>query len=151
MFDIGFWELAVIAVVALIVIGPDKLPEVARTAGKWVGRTRRFINQVKSDIDREIKQDELRSILKKESGLDEIKEILGTDLDTNQYSFEEEKDYLVGAIDDARGQSDSVMQSNSVIEKQPDLNMNVPANADNDDEGSTDSLDPDKTVKHEQT
>lgn len=145
MFDIGFWELAVIAVVGLIVIGPDKLPEVARTAGKWVGRTRRFINQVKSDIDREMRQDELREILKKEAGLDEIKQLLNTDLDTSQYSFEEEKDYLVGAIDDLKA------ESGSAIEQQPDIQMGAPANADNDDEGSTDSPDLDKTVKHGRT
>ncbi|HEB86614.1 MAG TPA: twin-arginine translocase subunit TatB [Gammaproteobacteria bacterium] len=144
MFDIGFWELAVIAVVGLIVIGPDKLPGVARTAGKWVGRTRRFLNQVKTDIDREIKQDELRKILEKEIGLKEIKDVL----DTDQYRFEEEKDYLVGALDDAKG------ETASAIEKQPDAQMldvpmDVPADADNDAEGSTDSPDPDKILKHE--
>ncbi len=138
MFDIGFWELAIIAVVALIVIGPDKLPGVARTAGKWVGRTRRFVNQVKTDIDREIQQDELRKMLEKEAGLDEIKQSLNEELETNQYSFEEEKDYLVNAIDDAQ------IEHGSAAEKQPQA-------ADFDDDGSTGLSDPDKTVKHERT
>ncbi len=80
MFDIGFWELSIIAIVGLLVIGPDKLPEVARTVGKWVGRTRRFVTQVKDDIDRELKQDELRKALEEDVGLDEIKEIMNTDL-----------------------------------------------------------------------
>ncbi|MDH5409282.1 MAG: Sec-independent protein translocase protein TatB, partial [Gammaproteobacteria bacterium] len=48
MFDIGFWELAIIAVVGLLVIGPERLPGVARTAGMWIGRTRRFITTVKT-------------------------------------------------------------------------------------------------------
>jgi len=79
MFDIGFWELTTIAVIALLVIGPDKLPGVARTAGKWVGRARRFVGDVKSDIDREIKQEELKKAIADDVGLDEIKEIMNTD------------------------------------------------------------------------
>jgi sec-independent protein translocase protein TatB len=75
MFDVGFWELIIIAVVALLVIGPERLPGVARTAGKWVGRARRFLGSVKSDIERELKADELRRILEeqqKNNPLDEI-------------------------------------------------------------------------------
>ena len=60
MFDIGFLELAIIAVVGLIVIGPERLPEVARTVGTWVGKFRRFVSSVKSDIERELRQDEIR-------------------------------------------------------------------------------------------
>ena len=55
MFDVGFWELTIIAVVALVVIGPERLPKVARTAGHWIGRGRRFVASVKADIDKEIK------------------------------------------------------------------------------------------------
>ncbi len=146
MFDIGFWELTIIAVVALIVIGPDKLPGVARTAGKWVGRTRRFVNQVKTDIDREIKQDELRKMLEKGTGLDEIKHVLDTDLDTNQYSFEEEKDYLIGAIDDARVEPGA---TTTPAKQQPEAI--AAAESDDDDDGSTGLADPDETVKHERT
>ena len=62
MFDIGFWELGVIAVIALIVIGPERLPRAARTAGLWVGRARRMMAEVKADIDREINAEELRQI-----------------------------------------------------------------------------------------
>ena len=79
MFDIGFWELTMIAVIALLVIGPDKLPGVARTAGKWVGRARRFVGDVKSDIDRELKQEEIRKALAEDAGLDEIKQIMNAD------------------------------------------------------------------------
>ena len=79
MFDIGFWEITMIAVIALLVIGPDKLPGVARTAGKWVGRARRFVGDVKTDIDRELKQDELRKAIAEDVGLDEIKGIMNTD------------------------------------------------------------------------
>ena len=60
MFDIGFSELMVIAVVALVVIGPERLPKVARTLGHLFGRMQRYVTDVKADINREMKLDELR-------------------------------------------------------------------------------------------
>ena len=60
MFDIGFSELMVIAVVALVVIGPERLPAVARTLGHLFGRLQRYVNDVKADISREIELDELK-------------------------------------------------------------------------------------------
>jgi sec-independent protein translocase protein TatB len=62
MFDIGFSEIVVIAVVALIVIGPERLPKVARTLGHMFGRLQRYVNEVKADINREIELDELRKL-----------------------------------------------------------------------------------------
>lgn len=64
MFDIGFWELCLVAVVALIVFGPEKLPEVARSAGLWIGRARRFMATVKQEIDRELHLQEARDAIK---------------------------------------------------------------------------------------
>ena len=60
MFDIGFTELLVIGVVALIVIGPERLPKVARTAGHLYGRLQRYVSTVKTDISREIQLDEIK-------------------------------------------------------------------------------------------
>jgi len=62
MFDIGFTELMVIGVVALIVIGPEKLPRVARTVGHLAGRLQRYVADVKADINREIELEELRKM-----------------------------------------------------------------------------------------
>jgi sec-independent protein translocase protein TatB len=62
MFDIGFSELVIIAVVALIVIGPERLPKAARTMGHLFGRLQRYVNDVKSDINRELELDELRKL-----------------------------------------------------------------------------------------
>jgi sec-independent protein translocase protein TatB len=62
MFDIGFSEMLVIAVVALIVIGPERLPKVARTLGHLFGRMQRYVNDVKSDISREMELEELRKL-----------------------------------------------------------------------------------------
>ncbi len=62
MFDIGFSELMVIGVVALLVIGPERLPKVARTLGHLLGRAQRYVNDVKSDINREMQLDELKRL-----------------------------------------------------------------------------------------
>jgi len=62
MFDIGFSELLVIGIVALIVIGPEKLPRVARTIGHLAGRLQRYVSDVKADINREIELEELRKM-----------------------------------------------------------------------------------------
>ncbi|MBX9964766.1 MAG: Sec-independent protein translocase protein TatB [Burkholderiales bacterium] len=64
MFDIGFSELMVIGVVALVVIGPERLPKVARTAGALFGRMQRYVADVKADINREIEASELKDLKK---------------------------------------------------------------------------------------
>jgi len=62
MFDISFTELMIVGVVALVVIGPQKLPKVARTIGHLVGKAQRYVNDVKSDIQREVDLDEFRKM-----------------------------------------------------------------------------------------
>jgi sec-independent protein translocase protein TatB len=62
MFDIGFSELMVIGLVALIVIGPERLPRVARTLGHLAGRLQRYVADVKADINREVELEELRKM-----------------------------------------------------------------------------------------
>jgi sec-independent protein translocase protein TatB len=64
MFDVSFWELVVVATVALLVVGPERLPGLARDAARWLRAVRRYANQVRSDIERELDldghQEELR-------------------------------------------------------------------------------------------
>ncbi len=62
MFDISFSELALIGVVALVVVGPERLPKVARTAGLLFGRAQRYVSEVKADINNQLKLEELRKI-----------------------------------------------------------------------------------------
>lgn len=62
MFDISFTEIMVIAVVALIVVGPERLPKVARTLGHLLGRVRRYVSDVKNDIQREMEVEELNEL-----------------------------------------------------------------------------------------
>lgn len=75
MFDFGFWELILVMVVALLVVGPERLPGLARQAGLWVGKAKRFVDSVRSDIEREIRADELKNILNKQQN--EIEELKG--------------------------------------------------------------------------
>ncbi len=62
MFDIGFTELMIIALVGLVVIGPERLPKVARTAGHLLGRLQRYVSDVKSDINREMQLEDLKKL-----------------------------------------------------------------------------------------
>lgn len=66
MFDVGFTEIILITVIGLLVIGPDKLPAVARTLGGWFGQLQRFVNSTKAEIKRELDAAELRDILKEQ-------------------------------------------------------------------------------------
>ncbi len=76
MFDVGFWELVLIGVVALVIVGPERLPRMARVAGLWLGRARRVLGSVKAEIDRELKADELKEILRKQAESNPLETIL---------------------------------------------------------------------------
>ena len=72
MFDIGFWELFIIAVVALVVVGPERLPKLVRVTGLWIGRANASFQSVRSEISRELRAEELKQALNKTINLDEI-------------------------------------------------------------------------------
>lgn len=73
MFDVAFSELVVIAIVALIVIGPEKLPKVARTLGALAGRLQRYVTNVKSDIEREMQFEDLQKLQQEiKQGVDQV-------------------------------------------------------------------------------
>ncbi len=100
MFDLGFWELVVVFIVALLVIGPERLPGVARKAGLWVGKAKRFVASVRSDIERELRAEELREMLNKQQS--EIEQLRGMLEETQAEVREElgETDSLVQAIEE---------------------------------------------------
>ena len=99
MFEVGFWELTLIAVIALLVIGPERLPRVARDVGMWVGRIRRYVNHVRDDIEREIRSEELKRTLGGSEALDDLKDAVA-----------ETKDALSDARRKLESASDSVKQ-----------------------------------------
>ena len=88
MFDFGLWEIAIIGIITLIVVGPDKMPGLARKAGLYAGKFKKFISKIKTDINDELKADELKKQLsfkdddlslsqtlkKAKSSIDEIKQ-----------------------------------------------------------------------------
>ena len=77
MFDVGFWEICLVGLVSLLVIGPEKLPKAARVAGFWMGKTRSMVAAVKSEIKEELQAEEMRQIIKEQSGLEDMHDLLG--------------------------------------------------------------------------
>jgi len=93
MFDIGFWELGLIAILALVLLGPKRLPEAARAAGYWVGRARRFIASAKSELDQHMQAGDLDELRRLKQELDEtrqyIQEVAGQTRDDFTRTMEE--------------------------------------------------------------
>ena len=89
MFDIGFSELLLVGIVALVVLGPDRLPGAVRTAGLWIGRIKRSFSAIKAEVEREIGADEIRrqlhneQILELEREMKAMKESLNASISTN--------------------------------------------------------------------
>ena len=94
MFDIGFQELLLIGVIALIVVGPERLPKMARTLGLWSGKIRYYVNQVKNDIDREVRAQELKELLDKPAA--ELKDLSSVAEETK------------GALDEAKAAIETI-------------------------------------------
>lgn len=103
MFDVSFQELTLVAIIALIIIGPEKLPAVARTVGVWVGKARRMAASVKADIDRELQTDELRKMLTEQKAeMEELRHIIddsrtGIEADLDKINSDLERSGLVTA------------------------------------------------------
>jgi len=95
MFDFGFWEIAIIGIITLIVVGPEKMPAIARKAGLYFGKLNRFFNKVKSDINEELR-------------MDEIKE---------QMSMDEEKIIISEVTEDIQSSVDSLREENILSDK----------------------------------
>jgi sec-independent protein translocase protein TatB len=75
MFDVGFWEISLILVVMLIVVGPERLPGLARKAGLWIGKARRMVAEVKAEVDRELQIDEIRQSINQEANISDLKQL----------------------------------------------------------------------------
>ena len=95
MFDVSFSELLVIAVVALLVIGPEKLPKVARTVGAFTGRMQRYMAQIKEEVNREMRFDELQKLQQ------EIKQTVENTQNNIQQSIHQQVDEIKGAATSA--------------------------------------------------
>ena len=105
MFDVGFAEVAIIGVVALIVIGPERLPDVARKVGRWVAKFQRFVKGVRSDVARELESGELKALIGDQR--DQINELRGMvkdaqkDIEKSTSSVMKDAESSFSEIDDA--------------------------------------------------
>ena len=72
MFDIGFWELVIIAIIALLVIGPERLPDFARDAGRMVGKIRNFVHTAKRELEKELELDEVNQLQSNINHIDDL-------------------------------------------------------------------------------
>jgi len=108
MFDMGFTEMMLIGIVALVVIGPEKLPGVARTAGKYFSRLRNFMMNVRADVESELKADELREMFEtQQKELQSLKEVVSdAGKDIGLEDIQNEMSDIASSIDDAKPTSD---------------------------------------------
>ena len=107
MFDIAFSELVVIGLIALVILGPKRLPEMARAAGRWTARIRRFIEDVKRDMGSELRREELAELRQVHQQITETKQLFEHTAGSAFSSIAEIRppdsapDYLVKALPDA--------------------------------------------------
>ena len=107
MFDFGFWEISIIAIITLIVVGPDKMPALARKAGLYVGKFNKFVRKIKTDINDELQADELKE----------------------QLSIKDEKSTLSKALDDVKTSVDKYKQEiTEVAEPTPQTKEDLKVN-----------------------
>ncbi len=125
MFDFGFWELTIVMVIALLVVGPERLPALAGQIGKWVGKAKRMIDGVRADIESEIKAAELKEILEKQQNeIGELKEMLKDTQSDIEKSFDEEGDReLIEAVE----KHIEANKKTSELDTQQELSLNTEA------------------------
>lgn len=75
MFDVGFWELLVIAVVALLVAGPERLPGLVRDAGRWAAKLRRYVTQARYEFEQQLRIDEVRDFSEQVRRVDKLMDV----------------------------------------------------------------------------
>lgn len=132
MFDFGFSELMLVGVVALLVVGPERLPKLAREVGLWVGKAKRMVANVRRDIEAELKADELKSLLDKQQ--DEIKELKDIITDTQA-----EIKSVADEADDAVKSLESTVESR-MVESSTDDDIDAEAHHEDPDDAQARSI-----------
>ena len=120
MIDLGLTKIALIGAVALVVIGPEKLPKVARMAGSLFGRAQRYINDVKSEVSREIELDELRKMQSDvQDAANSVEQTISTDLSAAQADMN--ADWDMGRDASLDVPLDSTVTTEKIAEKARDF------------------------------
>lgn len=114
MFDFSFWELAIVLAVALVVVGPDKLPVLAAKLGRWVGKIRHMLTAMRSDIEQELKAAELQEMLEQQQ--DEISQLRNIIKDT-QHTAEQEINAISNDADGLKQQADIEVAKSTPADK----------------------------------
>jgi sec-independent protein translocase protein TatB len=120
MFDMGFTEVVLIGIVALVVIGPERLPGVAITVGKYVGRLKRFVTNVRTDVESEFKTDEIRKLLAaQQEELSSLKDVVseakkGLDMSGVAKSIDDSMASVLG-----KSEIEKPVESESTLEQSP--------------------------------
>jgi len=128
VFDVGFWEIAIIAVIALIILGPERLPRAARTAGLWVGKARRTLAEVKRDIDRELDASDLKDLKNIKEEFKDTKTVLEDAAKTVNESVVDEQDFSIMPDSDKKTETAAVKpKTESKGEQQPEAADNKAA------------------------
>ncbi len=131
MFDVGFSELIVIAIVALVVIGPERLPKVARTAGHLLGRLQRYVNDVKADINREMQLDELKKLQAEvQESARQLEHSVNSEMQSAQQAIKQTADGLDGRVEVPAAGSTSGVPSGELAQQPAEGPAVVPAAAD---------------------
>lgn len=110
MFDIGFAELLLVALVALLVLGPERLPTAARTVGYWGGRARRYMRQMTTELEREVQQSEIREELEKTR--DTLSQAVDMDADTGSKSVTADSSAETASAAGTETNADAVQMGN---------------------------------------
>jgi len=103
MFDSGFLELLIVGIVALLIVGPERLPEVAAKAGKFIGKMKAFVATTREDIEKEIRSDELQSMLNKQKDeISELRDMMQNTKSDVSSEFNEASDLLDSNVSDVK-------------------------------------------------
>jgi sec-independent protein translocase protein TatB len=127
MFDPSFLELIIICVVALVVLGPDRLPGAIKTVGLWIGRLRRSFNNIKREIEQEVGADEIRRQLRNEAIMEK---------------FNNTKSQITESIDSVKSEAESIKNDLNLKKQLSDVTDNSKGESDNAAAASSDSIDP---------
>lgn len=122
MFDIGFTELMLIGIVALVVIGPERLPAVAKTAGQWLAKLQRFVRGVKTDLASELESGDLKKLIgDQREQINELKNMVSTvkkDFETSSQTIVEDAKSKLDDMETSVKESDEPPASPSTTQKE---------------------------------
>ena len=125
MFDVGFTEILLIGIVALVVIGPERLPAVAKTAGQWIGKLQRFVRGVKTDLASELESGDLKKLIgDQREQLNELKQMVNTakkDFETSTRDVVQDARKSLGDLETSVKELDADASSS----KEPDASTGV--------------------------